>query len=127
VGVDRGLYNIATTSTGLRFSGREVMHRRKRYARLRQALQAKGTKGAKRLLRRLSGKERRWMTDQNHKIAKKIVHSCQPGDCLVMEDLRFIRERIRVARKQRTIFLGFRATRGLYRIQGPRTVRQSSL
>jgi predicted transposase len=59
IGVDRGIYNLATTSNGLKFSGRQAMHVRRRYARLHQALQAKGTKGAKRLLQRLSGKERR--------------------------------------------------------------------
>jgi IS605 OrfB family transposase len=100
IGVDRGIYNLATTSNGLKFSGRQAMHVRKRYARLRQALQAKGTKGAKRLLQRLSGKERRFMADLNHRIAKAIVNSCTPGDVIVIEDLRYIWERIRVAKEQ---------------------------
>ncbi|MGI9951375.1 transposase [Moorellaceae bacterium AZ2] len=103
IGVDRGIYNLATTSSGLKFSGRQAMHVRKRYARLRQALQTKGTKGAKRLLKRLSGKERRWMADLNHRIAKAIVDSCKPGDVIVMEDLRYIRERIRAAKEQRLL------------------------
>lgn len=103
IGVDRGIYNLATTSNGLKFSGRQAMHVRRRYARLRQALQAKGTKGAKRTLQRLSGKERRWMADLNHRIAKAIVSSCKPGDVIVMEDLRYIRERIRVAKEQRLL------------------------
>lgn len=103
IGVDRGIYNLATTSNGLKFSGRQAMHVRRRYARLRQALQTKGTKGAKRLLKRLSGKERRWMADLNHRIARSIVNSCKPGDVIVMEDLRYIRERIRVAREQRLL------------------------
>lgn len=103
IGVDRGIYNLATTSSGLKFSGRQAMHVRKRYARLRQALQTKGTKGAKRLLKRLSGKERRWMADLNHRIARAIVDSCNPGDVIVMEDLRYIRERIRAAKEQRLL------------------------
>jgi putative transposase len=104
IGIDRGIYNLATTTTGLKFSGRQAMHVRRRYARLRRALQAKGTKGAKRLLdKRLSGKERRWMADLNHRVAKAIVSSCKPGDVIVMEDLRHIRERIRVAKEQRLI------------------------
>jgi putative transposase len=70
---------------------------------LHQALQAKGTKGAKRTLKRLSGKERRFMADLNHRIAKAIVNSCTPSDVIVMEDLRYIRERIRMARKQSLI------------------------
>lgn len=84
VGVDRGIYNLATTSNGLKFSGRQTMHVRRHYARLRQALQAKGTKGAKRLLKRLSGKERRWMADLNHRIAKAIVSSCKTGNVIVI-------------------------------------------
>jgi len=103
VGVDRGIYNLATTSNGLKFSGKQAMHIRTHYAQLRQALQAKGTKGAKRTLQRLSGKERRWMADLNHRIAKVIVNSCKPGDVIVMEDLRYIRERTRVTKEQRYI------------------------
>jgi len=103
IGIDRGIYNLATTSTGLKFSGRQAMHIRRHYARLRQALQSKGTKGAKRTLKRLSGKERRWMADLNHRIAKAIVSSCKSGDVIVMEDLRYIRERIRATKEQRLL------------------------
>jgi putative transposase len=103
IGVDRGIYNLATTSNGLKFSGRQAMHVRKHYSKLRQSLQRKGTKGAKRLLKRLSGKEQRWMRDLNHRISKAIVQSCQPGDIIVMEDLKHIRDRIKVAKKQRQI------------------------
>lgn len=103
VGIDRGLYNIATTSNGQKFSGKAVMHTRKHYAHLRQRLQAKGTKSAKRRLRRLSGKESRWMRDTNHCISKSIVNNCKPGDMIVMEELTHIGDRIRAARKQRQI------------------------
>lgn len=103
IGVDRGIYNLATTSNGLKFSGRQAIHIRKYYSKLRQSLQAKGTKGAKRLLKRLSGKEQRWMRDLNHRISKAIVQSCNPGDVIVMEDLKYIRDRIWVAKKQRQI------------------------
>ncbi len=103
VGVDRGIYNLATTSNGLKFSGRQAVHVRKHYYKLRQSLQSKGTKGAKRLLKQLSGKEQRWMRDLNHRISKAIVQSCQPGDVIVMENLKHIRDRIKVARKQRQV------------------------
>lgn len=101
VGVDRGLRNLAVTSTGLVFPGGAVLHRRRHFRRLRESLQRKGTKGAKRLLRRLSGKERRWMMDVNHIISKRIVESLQPGDVLVLEELKHIRQRIRIAKRQR--------------------------
>lgn len=103
IGIDRGLYNLATTSNGLKFSGRQAMHVRKHYSKLRQSLQRKGTKSAKRRLKLLSGKEQRWMRDLNHRISKAIIQSCKPGDIITMEDLKHIRDRIRVAKKQRQI------------------------
>jgi len=101
VGVDRGLKNIAVVSNGLVFPGVAIMAHRRHFRKLRQALQRKGTKGAKRLLKRLSGKERRWMSNVNHVVSKRIVESLKPGDILVLEDLKYIRERIRVSKKQR--------------------------
>jgi len=42
-----------------------------------------------------------WMSNVNHVVAKRIVESLKPGDILVLEDLKYIRERIRVSKKQR--------------------------
>ncbi len=103
VGIDRGLYNLATTSNGQKFSGKEVMNTRKHYSKLRQRLQAKGTKSAKRRLRQLSGKESRWMRDTNHCISRAIVDNCKPGNMIVLEELTHIRDRIKAARKQRRV------------------------
>ena len=103
IGIDRGIYNLATTSNGLKFSGKQVKHIRKHYSKLRQSLQTRGTKGSKKLLRRLSGKEQRWMKNINHTISRRIVDSCKSGNVLVLEDLKYIRDRIRLARKQRLI------------------------
>lgn len=103
VGVDRGIYNLATTSNGLKFSGKEVKHIHNCYSNLRRSLQSKGTKGAKRILKRLSGKENRWMSSINHMISRRIVDSCKSGDILVLENLKFIRDKIRIAKKQRLI------------------------
>lgn len=103
IGVDRGIYNLATTSNGLKFPGKEVKHIRNRYSNLRRSLQSKGTKGAKRILKRLSGKENRWMSSINHMISRRIVDSCKSGDVLVLENLKLIRDRIRIAKKQRLI------------------------
>jgi putative transposase len=103
VGVDMGIVNLATTSTGLRFSGKQAMHIRRYYAALRQSLQKKGTPSARRTLKRLSGREQRWMRNLNHVISRRIVDSLQPGDMIVLEDLMHIRERIRAQRQQRLI------------------------
>ena len=79
------------------------MHKRRQYVKLRASLQAKGTKGAKKLLKRLGGKEKRWMTDINHQISRKIVDNSNKGDILVLEDLKHIRKRIKLAKKQRAV------------------------
>jgi putative transposase len=51
LGVDTGIVNIATTSTGQNASGARLNSHRKRQARLRKRLQAKKTSSARRLLR----------------------------------------------------------------------------
>jgi putative transposase len=56
LGVDLGIANIATTSDGTTYSGKILNRVRHRNARLRAKLQAKGTKSAKRLLKKRSGK-----------------------------------------------------------------------
>jgi len=40
------------------------------------------------------------MTDLNHRIAKAIVDSCKPGGVIAMENLRYIRERVRTSKEQ---------------------------
>ena len=56
LGVDLGIAKIATTSDGKFYSGTKVKNIRRRYFRLRQRLQAKGTKSAKRKLNYVDGK-----------------------------------------------------------------------
>ncbi|MFQ5852629.1 MAG: RNA-guided endonuclease InsQ/TnpB family protein [Candidatus Binatia bacterium] len=104
VGVDLGIVNLAATSTGMKFSGKEAMHVRRRFATKRANLQSKGTPSTKRVLKRLSGRESRWMRDLNHAISHKIVDNLKPGDVIVMENLTHIRERIKVRKKQRGLF-----------------------
>lgn len=103
IGIDLGINNITVTSNGLRFSGKEAMHIRRHYADLRASLQAKGTKGAKKLLKRLSGKESRIIRYLNHIISKRVVEASNPGDVLIVEDLKYIRDRTKVRKSQRYI------------------------
>jgi putative transposase len=60
LGVDLGIENIATDSDGRVFSGEKVEQTRKRNNNLRSNLQRKGTRSAKRHLKKMSGKERRF-------------------------------------------------------------------
>ena len=73
IGVDFGIINLATTSTGQFFSGEQVDKIRKRYTKIRQKLQKCGSPSAKRHLKKLSGKVRRFKKNTNHVISKQIV------------------------------------------------------
>ncbi|WP_405853220.1 transposase [Streptomyces sp. NBC_00090] len=102
VGVDLGIVNIATTSTGIRHSGRRLNRRRKADRRLRAKLERKGTKSARRRAKRHAGKEARRARDINHKISKRIVAEAQRTDRgIALEDLTGIRERVRLRKPQR--------------------------
>ena len=77
---------------------------RKRYERIRGKLQKAGTKCAKRHLKKLSGRERRFKKDTNHALSKSIVSKAKESDRgIALEDLKGIRERTgkRLRRSQR--------------------------
>ena len=102
LGVDLGIVNIATTSDGANWSGGAVTARRAKNKRLRAKLQTKGTKSAKRLLRKRAGKEARFAKDVNHTISKRIVAEAErTGRGIAVEDLTGIRDRARLAKSQR--------------------------
>ena len=63
------------------------MRKRAKYQKLRAKLQAKGTKSAKRRLKKLSGRENRWMTDVNHQLSKTLVQEFGSNTLFVLEDL----------------------------------------
>ncbi|MFC8266500.1 RNA-guided endonuclease InsQ/TnpB family protein [Streptomyces cinereoruber] len=103
VGVDLGIVDIATTSTGYRAAGRGLNRHRKRQLDLRKKLQGKGTKSAKRLLKKRSRKEARHTANVNHIISKTIVTTAERiGYGIALEDLTGIRGRVRLRKDQRT-------------------------
>ncbi|MCD8083012.1 MAG: RNA-guided endonuclease TnpB family protein [Clostridiales bacterium] len=63
------------------------MAKRARFHQVRAELQSKGTKSAKRALKRISGRENRWMTDVNHQKSKAFVLKYGAGTLFVIEDL----------------------------------------
>jgi len=102
IGVDLGIANIAATSDGKQFAGDRVNSVRKRRRRQRKRLQKKGTKSAKRRLKKLSGKEQRFAKDVNHRISKQLVNSAKrTGRGIALENLKGIRDRIRARRNKR--------------------------
>lgn len=96
LGFDSGIVNIATTSDGDNWSGGAVTLRRTKNRSLRAQLQSKGTKSAKRLLKKRSKKESRFVKDVNHCISKQIVRVAEhTGRGIAHENLKGIRERAR--------------------------------
>ena len=65
LGVDLGVTNIAVDSDGQVHTASHINNVRHRHRRLRAKLQTKGTRSAKRKLKRLSGKERRFARHQS--------------------------------------------------------------
>ncbi|MCA9367165.1 transposase [Candidatus Kaiserbacteria bacterium] len=102
LGVDLGLNNIAVDSDGNFYSGSHIVSIQKRRDRQRARLQSKGTESAKRVLKRLSGRETRFVKDVNHQISKQLVERAQrTGRAIALEDLSGIRKRVRASRSQR--------------------------
>ncbi|MFF3895740.1 RNA-guided endonuclease InsQ/TnpB family protein [Streptomyces sp. NPDC001812] len=102
IGVDLGIENIATVSTGYLAAGRGLNRYRKRQLALRAKLQKKRTKSAKRRLKARSRKEARHAADQNHIISKRIVTEAErTGRGLSLEELKGIRNRVRLRKPQR--------------------------
>ncbi len=102
LGVDLGIVRLATDSTGEVFTGAKVREVRARYHRRRQTLQKVGTRSAKRRLKQMSGRERRFQTNTNHRISTALVAKAKrERKVLALEDLTGIRERATVRRSQR--------------------------
>ena len=93
VGVDLGRRDIATTSTGVAWNGEKLQQTRDRYSKARANVSSKRTRSSRKLLRRLSGRERRFQEWVNHNISKELVTEAkQIGAALAFEDLSNIRE-----------------------------------
>jgi IS605 OrfB family transposase len=102
LGVDFGIVKLASTSDGVSYSGDEVESVRAHYTGLKGELQRVGSESAKRHLRRLSGKERRYKRQTNHVISKELVAVAKGTKrAIVLEDLKGIRSRSTVRHGQR--------------------------
>ena len=102
LGVDFGIVNIATDSQGNQYSGAGVEKYRERYTKRRAILQRVGTKAAKRRLRKMSGKQRRFQKHENHCISKAIVATAERSRLgIALEDLTHIRQRAKASKEQR--------------------------
>jgi putative transposase len=101
LGIDRGIKKLAVTSDNKFYCGSKLKSICNKYKALRRKLQQSGSQSAKRHLKYLSGKEKRFKADINHQISKQIINSLNPGDTLVLEKLTGIR-RLRMRKPQRS-------------------------
>ncbi|KKM92468.1 hypothetical protein LCGC14_1218200 [marine sediment metagenome] len=132
LGVDLGIKNIATLSDGTSFGGETLNAYRLKQHKTRKSLQSKADTGSKstrkntrRVLNRLSGKERRHQRQVNHEISKHVVETAHAANqAIALEDLEGIRERTnrRLRKSQRGLhnswafhqlktFIGYKALR----------------
>ena len=87
VGHDRGLRFVVTSYDGENttfVNGCDIAKKRNKYYRTRRSLQKKNTRGAHRVLKRISGRENRWMNDVNHCLSKTLI---TPNTLHVIENL----------------------------------------
>jgi len=102
LGADLGIVNLATDSDGVHHTGEAVERVRSKLARCRAGLQRRGTKAAKRRLRILSRKQRRFQHHTNHAISKALVETAErTGRGLALENLTHIRRRVTAKRGSR--------------------------
>ena len=94
LGIDLGVNNLAVTSDCQFYNSSKVKQIKRKFKYLRSVLQAKDTRSSKQFLKKLSGREQRYMADTNHCISKNIVSSFD-GNKIVMENLKGIRKQRR--------------------------------
>ena len=97
LGVDRGVKRIAVCSNNTFYRTSHILAMKWKYQQLRKNLQSKGTRSAKHKLKRVSGRERRFMTDENRKIAKWICD--MPINCIVLENIRGLKQHSKKKKK----------------------------
>lgn len=102
IGVDLGIINIATSSDGEQFSGEQVEKVRQKYSNLRATLQKKGTRSAKRKLKKISKNESNFRRNTNHIISKTLINKAKTlGKGIAIEDLKKIKQTVRKAQRNK--------------------------
>ncbi len=101
VGVDLGIATPAVDSNGNKYGSDHWKQVEDKTFELRRRLQSKGTKSAKKHLKKLSGKQKRFRKDCDHVLSKRLVQSVESGATLVFEDLTNIRGRAKIRKAQR--------------------------
>lgn len=93
IGIDMGVTDIACTSDGQTLSSSEINRIRNKYNRTRASVQSKGTRNCHKLLKRLKGREHRFVSITNHTISKQLVEQAKSEHKgIAIEDLTNIRK-----------------------------------
>lgn len=102
LGVDLGRRRVAVDSDGTIYEATEIDRIRSHYPKVRRSVQAKGTRAAHLLVKRLSGRERKHASQINHCISRRIVDKARAaGRAIILEDLTGIRGRTKVRKPGR--------------------------
>lgn len=109
IGVDLGITDIYCLSSGEKFSSKTLNAYKIKRQKICSSLQSKCTKNAKRVLKRLSGRERRTQMIVNHTISKQVVRFAkEQGKGVALEDLAGIGKSLdRFSKKQRGLYKGW--------------------
>lgn len=96
VGIDRGInFVIATYDSKHKsgfVSGKAIKQKHAKYKKVRQQLQQRKTKSARKRLKKIGQRENRWMQDINHCITKALTEQNPKHTLFVLEDLTGIRQ-----------------------------------
>jgi putative transposase len=96
LGIDRGINKTAVCSNNVFYGSKRINGVRGRFAKNRAELQAKGTRSAKRRLREMSGREKRFVACECHRITKEIAN--MNYSVFALEDLSHIARDRRVTK-----------------------------
>ena len=101
MGVDLGINNIATTSTGMQIKGSDRQQFKQKRASVRASLQSKGKQSTKKVLKKLSGYENRRIKYENHVLSKQLIEEAKRHNCgtIRMEQLKDIRAKTKTWNK----------------------------
>ena len=102
IGVDLGINRPAVSSNNQFLGRRRWKAIEGRYFKHIRVLQKKGTKSAKRHLRKLKRRRARFRRDADHVLSKQIVAAAEPGSTIVLENLKDIRKRTKARRRSQT-------------------------
>lgn len=88
LGVDFGVKRVAVTSSNTFHASKHIRHKKGCFQQTRSGLQSNGSERARRTLKKVSGREARFIKDANHCISKAIVAQAKASNRrIVLEEL----------------------------------------